>query len=89
MPAGNAQQFSQRPQALPPQVAGTLPTVLPLPDSTNEGPHLSYAGQWFLFSVVGLVGWPLLLRKVARDQDSGEDAGDVEPTDRDLHRQDA
>ena len=33
-----------------------LPRILPLPDATNEGPHLSYAGQWFLFSIVGAIG---------------------------------
>ncbi len=29
------------------------------------GPHLGYAGQWFLFVVVVLVGYPLLLRRRA------------------------
>jgi hypothetical protein len=23
--------------------------------------------QWFIFATVGIVGWPLLLRKTARD----------------------
>jgi len=27
------------------------------------GPHLGYAGQWFLFALVVLAGYPLLLRK--------------------------
>jgi cytochrome oxidase assembly protein ShyY1 len=34
----------------------------------TEGPHLSYAGQWFIFSTIALVGYPLLLRRVARDE---------------------
>jgi cytochrome oxidase assembly protein ShyY1 len=33
---------------------------------TDEGPHLSYAVQWFLFASVALIGWPLLLRRQAR-----------------------
>jgi surfeit locus 1 family protein len=49
-----------------------LPTAFPLP-ATDEGPHLSYAGQWFIFATVGAVGWPLLLRKTARDLRDGTD----------------
>ena len=30
------------------------------------GPHLGYAGQWFLFVAVVVVGYPLLLRRSAR-----------------------
>jgi surfeit locus 1 family protein len=55
-------------QVLPRQAEGALPTVLPLPDSSNEGPHLNYAGQWFLSALVGIIGWPLLLRKVSRER---------------------
>jgi len=29
------------------------------------GPHLGYAGQWFLFAAVVAVGYPILLRRVA------------------------
>lgn len=36
------------------------------PPSLGEGPHLSYAVQWFLFAGVGAVGYPILLRKRAR-----------------------
>ena len=32
----------------------------------GEGPHLSYAVQWFLFAAVALVGWPVLLWRTAR-----------------------
>ncbi|MCU1487617.1 MAG: hypothetical protein JWN67_4363 [Actinomycetia bacterium] len=45
---------------------GTFPELLPLP-ATDEGPHRSYAVQWFIFATVGIVGWPLLLRKQAKD----------------------
>ncbi len=43
-----------------------LPTVLPAPEQT-EGSHLSYAGQWFLFAAVGAIGWPILLRRTAKE----------------------
>jgi len=35
------------------------------PRSANAGPHLGYAVQWFLFAAVGIVGYPLVLRKQA------------------------
>lgn len=44
----------------------TVPVARPAP-ATDEGPHLSYAGQWFIFAAVGAIGWPLLLRRTARD----------------------
>ncbi len=50
----------------PPQREG-LPQLLPTP-TTDEGPHLAYAGQWFLFAAVGLIGWPILLRRTAQDE---------------------
>ncbi len=39
--------------------------VLALPEigEVSLGPHLGYAGQWFLFASVVLVGYPLLLRR--------------------------
>lgn len=60
-----------------PTDATALPRLLPTP-TTDEGPHLSYAVQWFLFAGVGLVGWPLLLRHTAdegRRGDGGEGGG--------------
>jgi surfeit locus 1 family protein len=56
--------YLQRQSSVPPE--GDLPRVLPMP-ATDEGPHLSYAVQWFIFATVGAVGWPLLLRKQSRD----------------------
>ena len=44
-----------------------LPQQLPLP-ATDEGPHLAYAGQWFLFAAVGAIGWPVLLRRTAEEE---------------------
>jgi cytochrome oxidase assembly protein ShyY1 len=50
----------------PPPVDDT-PVLLDPPELT-EGPHLSYAGQWFLFTVVVVVGYPVLLRRIARQR---------------------
>lgn len=47
-----------------PSAAEGAPAPLPPPD-LSEGPHLSYAIQWFLFTAVGLIGWPLLIRQSA------------------------
>jgi cytochrome oxidase assembly protein ShyY1 len=32
----------------------------------DEGPHLDYAGQWFLFSAVAVVGYVVVVRRAAR-----------------------
>jgi len=54
----------------PPQ-EGPFPIPLPPPE-LDEGPHLGYAVQWFLFAVVVLVGFPVLLYRTARaSQDEG------------------
>jgi surfeit locus 1 family protein len=45
----------------PPQPR-SLPIPVPLPALT-EGPHLSYAIQWFSFAVIALVGGVILLRR--------------------------
>jgi cytochrome oxidase assembly protein ShyY1 len=51
-----------------PASPGSLPT--PLPDPVlDEGPHLSYAIQWFLFSTIAVIGYPLILRRRARQGD--------------------
>jgi cytochrome oxidase assembly protein ShyY1 len=44
-------------------------TPVPVPD-LDDGPHLSYAVQWFLFATVGAVGYPFLLRRRAADADA-------------------
>lgn len=50
-----------------PAQAGTLPVAVSPPELT-EGNHLSYAGQWFLFALVVVIGYPLLLRRAGRDE---------------------
>ena len=62
-----------------PKAAGRVPRSLPTPELT-EGPHLSYAIQWFIFSTVAVVGYPLILRRRARElaQGDGDDASDAQ-----------
>ena len=43
----------------------TLPVPVPLPE-LSEGPHLSYAIQWFSFAAVAVVGAVVLLRRDRR-----------------------
>lgn len=40
-----------------------LPIPVDLPDFSDEGPHLSYAIQWFAFALVALVGFFFLARR--------------------------
>ena len=46
---------------------GALPELPPLPPLTN-GPHLSYAIQWFSFATIAIVGYVVLLRRDRRDE---------------------
>ena len=54
----------------PAQVGGE-PEVLP-PPTLDEGPHFSYAIQWFIFSTIAAVGYPLILRRSARNRELAE-----------------
>jgi surfeit locus 1 family protein len=58
----------QRTVSSPEDAAVLVP--VPLPD-LDAGPHRSYAVQWFIFATIGLVGYPLILRRVARDRATG------------------
>lgn len=44
----------------------TAPLFVPVPE-LDEGPHLSYAGQWLVFTTMTLVVYPLILRRRARE----------------------
>ena len=46
--------------------SGELPIPVPEPDFENEGPHLAYAIQWFSFTIILVVGYAFLLRRVVR-----------------------
>lgn len=50
-------------------VTADAPGVTPVPPpELDEGPHLGYALQWFLFATVGIVGYPFFLRRRARER---------------------
>jgi len=66
----------------PPQ-SGPQPTVLPEP-VLDDGPHLSYAIQWFIFTTIALVGYPLILRRKARDKEKEDDEADTDDLDREA-----
>jgi surfeit locus 1 family protein len=65
----------------PPQAAEPEPLDEPVLD---EGPHFSYAVQWFIFSTIAIVGYPLILRRSARNraeeaEDRARAGADPEP----------
>lgn len=81
-------------RSTPPEPSGADPTtseassllVVPPPE-LSEGPHLGYAAQWFIFSTIGIIGYPLVLRGVVArrgkevDDESGAGLGDAELDD--------
>jgi cytochrome oxidase assembly protein ShyY1 len=66
-----------------PNVAPGDPAPVPAP-TLDEGPHLSYAVQWFIFATAVLIGWILAIRRslatrrrdAANRQVTVTDAGD-------------
>ena len=53
-----------------PAQAGPFPLLLGEPE-LSEGPHLSYAGQWFLFAGAVVVGWVLAVRHSVKTRRAG------------------
>ena len=53
-----------------PAEAGPFPQPVAVPE-LGEGPHLSYAVQWFIFSIAVAVGWVLAVRKSINDRRTG------------------
>lgn len=49
----------QEPPARAVPVPGELPDI-------DEGSHLAYAWQWFSFTAIGIIGYPLLVRRSLR-----------------------
>ena len=47
---------------------GDFPVMVALP-APGDGPHLGYAVQWFIFTAIAVVGYPLVLRHVSRRPD--------------------
>lgn len=52
-------------QLLEPDDPATFPAPLS-PPRLDQGPHLTYAMQWFAFTAISVIGWALLLRASAR-----------------------
>ena len=70
-------------QGQDPAVAADAPRPAQ-PHVLDEGPHLSYAVQWFIFTTVAVVGYPLILRRKANDdRRGGRSAPDWPPDDPD------
>lgn len=63
--------YVQRETSTPPEAAAAegAQELVPLegPD-LDEGPHLGYAVQWFIFTMIAAGGYVLLLRRVAKDE---------------------
>jgi surfeit locus 1 family protein len=51
---------------------GALPQPVPEP-VLDDGPHLSYALQWFIFATLTCIVYPLLLRRTARNKAAEDD----------------
>jgi cytochrome oxidase assembly protein ShyY1 len=61
----------------PPEPADLItPVAAP---NLGEGPHLSYAAQWFIFSVAAVVGWVLAVRRSVRTRAKATEAPDEVP----------
>ena len=60
------------------------PLAVPVEEPT-PGQNLGYAGQWLIFTIIAIMGYPLILRRVAHSRPpsepeiSGEDRLDDEP----------
>jgi surfeit locus 1 family protein len=68
-------QATSRPNhAMSSDTARDFPVVL-APPALDQGPHLSYAIQWFSFATIFVIGWAVLLarRGDARTGDAGVD----------------
>ena len=57
---------------------GDYPWMVALAAPT-EGSHLGYAVQWFIFSAIAAVGYPLVLRYVSRRPDAAAVEGGATP----------
>lgn len=62
-----------------PPVADTDPAPVPPPE-LDEGPHLSYAMQWFIFAACVVVGWALAVNRSIRTRRREFTRSGPEPT---------
>jgi surfeit locus 1 family protein len=73
---GQQLPYAIRPVLLQATTTAASPTFEPLPAAhllpdLGEGSHLSYAIQWFAFSLIVVVGWLALLRRTAHPRAGG------------------
>lgn len=61
-----------------PAASATVPRALGPPE-LDEGPHFGYAVQWFIFATIALVGYPLILRRNARERAGESGPGRPDP----------
>ncbi len=61
-------------QQLPEPGAPVVPHRLP-PPALDEGPHLSYAIQWFSFAAIGVIGWIALIIRRGRESGGADPSG--------------
>jgi cytochrome oxidase assembly protein ShyY1 len=73
--------FLQMTAPAPPK--NQLPNIIDLP-ARDEGPHRSYAIQWFLFTGVVLVGYPLLLKRRIEQERASSQEGEAAVHGEDL-----
>jgi cytochrome oxidase assembly protein ShyY1 len=64
--------------------APALPLLAVPPPTLDEGPHLSYAVQWFIFSTIAVLGYPLILRRTARHEREEAEGAAADDIDREL-----
>lgn len=62
-----------------PEATGQWPARIPLPP-LDEGSHQSYAGQWFLFSLVAVGGWVVIVRRALRADSPTDTDTDTDTT---------
>lgn len=61
------QRTASEPDEAEPAAGAPVLVAVPEPDLA-DGPHLSYAVQWLIFTAIALVGYPLVLRRIARQE---------------------
>jgi surfeit locus 1 family protein len=80
--AATAEGSGPSPASKPSPAAESAGLVLVPAPELSAGPHLSYAVQWFTFSAIALVGYPIILRRVVirrgKEAHEGEGPDDLD-----------
>jgi cytochrome oxidase assembly protein ShyY1 len=78
LPAPVAPVFVNLLQSKPTQGSSPVPVADP---ELDEGPHMSYMIQWWIFSITAIVGWVLAVRRSARQRLSAATATVEQPAE--------